>query len=351
MERLQLRDNLYRKMTFATILFVVLCNALFIIYYKNMSFFETHGKIGNLAEIEQQAVAMENSRKFYSKQHIAVEVKDEPAGELRIPFLQEITNSQISVKEEFLQNKLIITIKDTEQLIATKAKVLSDSRYMNGISLYNQREDTVIELFCNDIYAYDYSCENGEFVMHFDDLQKVYDKTAIVYIPYEQRDNFASEEWQNEIKALAEQNGCRIFICPQMQEEYTQKDIVDFANQMRVDYLLAIDVNTKAESTQLDVICNPQYFIPEFHSVDLGVIMGEDIKTNTGVPIASVSGSSDDNPIVLQAMMPSAKVNVQIKNETLQTIEEEYSFFHGIMEGIKLSLTDVFAIQNQDEDI
>lgn len=346
MDNLQLRDRLYQKLVICTILFACLSIGLCFIYVKNVSFFETHGKIGYLAEIEQQAVEMENSRKLYSKKHIAVNIVDEPAAQLIIPFSDEITEAQISIREDFLNHKLIITLKDEEQIISANAKIVSDSKFMNAMSLYQQREDTVIELFCKDIYAYQYTLEDGEFIISFSDLKDQYERMAVIYVPYDKKDSFSSEEWLNDVKALAEKEGCKAFICPQMQELYTQEEIVAFANQMRVDYLLAVDVDTDAEQTGLKVVCNPRYFIPDFHSVDLGMLMGQKIMEKTGLPIIDVISCNKEDIMISEALMPAATINISMARNSIQSIEEEYSFYHRVMEGITLSLTEILTEKN-----
>lgn len=341
MDILQLRDALYRKIAVSTAVFAVLCVILLVVYDRNVTFFESHGKIGTLAESEQQKVEMENSKKLYSKKHIAVQITDENSGELQIPLEENVSESQISIREEFLSNKIVISLAGENQIIANHANVISDSNYMNAISLYRQKEDTVIELFCNDVYSYTYGIEEGHFYIRFQDLKQSFDTTCLVYVPFSMKDHFALEDWNKELNVIAQKYQCKLFVCPQMQENYTQKAVLDFVNKHRIDYIMAVDVNTNASQNGIHIICNPEYFIPDFHSVDLGVLMGENISHKVGIAITEVLSCKQDDELILQASMPAAGVMVEVTPPTVQSIEEEYSFYHGIMEGIKSALTEL----------
>ena len=229
MDPLQMREKLYRIMTWCTAIFAVLCCILCVVYFQNITFFETHGKIGTLAQQEQQALEQENSRRLLAKKNIAVTIADKPQGMLAVPLQGKVEESQVSVREEFVQNKLVITIKEAAACIKEGTELVSDSAYMNGISIYQQKNDLILELYCNAMYAYQCQIDNQTLSFTFLDPAAVYEKSVVIYVPQGQKDRFTSEDWQKSIKELATQNKCKIFLCSELQEDYTEEDVAAFA--------------------------------------------------------------------------------------------------------------------------
>ncbi len=345
MDPLQMREKLYRITTWCTAIFAVLCCILCVVYFQNITFFETHGKIGTLAQQEQQALEQENSRRLLAKKNIAVTIADKPQGMLIVPLQGKVEESQVSVREEFVQNKLVITIKEAAACIKEGTELISDSAYMNGISIYQQKNDLILELYCNAMYAYRCQIDNQTLSFTFLDPAAVYEKSIVIYVPQGQKDRFTSEDWQKSIKELATQNKCKIFLCSELQEDYTEEAVVAFANRIHADSLFAIEVLENAESSQLTVLCNPAYFIPDFGSVDLGVILGEAVKTKTALPIIAVEACSGENVIVADAKVPSAKVEISLATGYLKSIETEYSFYHAVMEALETTMMQIISTQ------
>lgn len=349
MNPLQMREKLYRIMTWCTAVFAVLCCILCVVYFQNMDFFETHGKIGALAQQEQQALAQENSRRLLAKKNVSITISDQPEQMLVVPLHKAIDQSGLGIREEFLQNKLIITIKEGADCISDGAELISDSVYMSGISVYQQKNDMVLELYCNDIYGYEYEINDNALKISFMDRSAAYKKTAVIYMPQEEKDSFSSEEWQNKIKAAALENQCKLYLCSELQEDYTQEQVVDFANRIRADYLLAVKVKENAENSQLRVICNPVYFIPEFGSVDLGMMLAEAVKTKTSLPIVAVDACQKDDFLVEEARMPAAMIEISLSGGYLKSIETEYSFYHAVMEALEATMTQIISTQMEND--
>lgn len=347
MEPLQSRDKLYKKMTWCTAVFAVLCCVLCVVYCRNMTFFETHGKIGALAQQEQQALEQENIRKLMAKRNIAVTIADKPYAMLQIPLQKEIDASQISIKEEFVQNKYSITIKEAAECIQQGTELISDSAYMNGISIYQQKNDVVLELYCKDMYAYQYQTENQTLTFQFMERDEVYGKKAVIYVPQTQKDRFTSEDWKKSMEGMAAQNRCKLYFCSDLQEDYTPEMIVAYANKIHADYILAVEILENAENSQIEVLCNPTYFIPDFGSVDLAVMYGNAVKAKTSLPIASIGACSRENTIVAAAKVPSAEVKISLSDGYLKSIETEYSFYHAVMEAMEETLTELMAKQEE----
>lgn len=330
---LSVTNRLNKIMTICTAVFAVLCCILMIIFKCNESYFDSHGRIGNLAEIEQQALEQENSRLQTIKRNVEVTFLNQKQRKMVMPLSEQILPEQVEVKEDFIRDKFVITIKNGEHAISQKREVQIDSNIMEAIGVYRQKEDLVVEIFCKDIFAYEVEVTDSELTLQLMPVREKYTDAILVYIPYEQKSRMFSEEWQKELKHLAADKSCKIYLCSELLEAYTEEDVVNFANKLRVNAILMFEIDTALTDLQASVFCNSTYFIPNMGNVELAHIMATQIQKGFGLEGVPVGECTKDEVMLQNSRIPCAQVKFMM-NEDNRTIEDEYTFNHNLMETV-----------------
>ena len=342
MDILQMRNKLYMWTTVCTISFVVLSITLMLVFKQNEAYFDTHGRIGVLAESEQQAVNEENSKRFYIKRNLPVTLVDSPQAKLVVPLALSLPKEQIVIREEFTQNKVVITLKDGKSHLLEGTEIVSDSQIMDAVGIYKQKDDVVIEVFCKNIYAYQLTLENDTIHMQFLPLEDMYKKKAVLYIPCEDRKRLVSEEWKKELDTLMNNLNMKIFVSAFMQETYQEDEVIAFANRIHADMILGVEIVQDATDLESMVtVCNAKYFIPEFNSVHAALVMEQIFASETGIVSRGVREYEDTEMLIRQAKIPAAKVIVTLPQTKQMSLEEEYTFHHAIMKVMKETLEEV----------
>lgn len=341
---LSVTNKLNKIMTICTAVFAVLCCILMFIFKCNESYFDSHGRIGNLAEIEQQALEQENSRLQTIKRNVAVTFSDQKEGKMVIPLTERVLPEQVEVKEEFIRNKFMITIRNGQNAISQKQEVQIDSSIMEALGIFRQKEDLVAEIFCKDSFAYEIKVTDSELILQLTPVKEKYEDIILVYIPYEQKNRMFSEEWQKEIKTLAEDKSCKIYLCSELLETYSEEEVVDFANKLRMSAILMFEVDSMITNLPARVSCNPTYFIPNFGNVELAQMMAAQVQKDFGFEAIPVGLCTEEEVMLQESRIPCAKAELMIQ-ESNRTIEEDYTFNHNLMETVTKTVTQILESQ------
>lgn len=338
--------------TVCSMTFVVLAIALMLVFKQNEAFFDTHGRIGVLAESEQQAVNEENSKRFYKKRNLPVTLVDSPEAKLVVPLVKSLPKEQIVIREEFTKNKVVITLKDAKEHLIEGTEIISDSQIMDAVGIYKQKDDVVIEVFCKDIFAYHLIQENNTVSMQFLPLAEVYDKKAVLFIPYTDRNRLVSEEWKKELETMMHNLNMKIFVSAFMQEEYKEDEIIAFANDIHADVVLGVEIEQDAtEVGSMVTICNAKYFIPEFNSLNAALLLEQSFASEIALVSKGIRECETAETLVRQAKIPATKVIMTIPKAKKMSLEEEYTFHHAIMKAMEKTLGEVDKLYLASEQV
>lgn len=341
MDILQMRNKLYMWTTVCTISFVVLSITLMLVFKQNEAYFDTHGRIGVLAESEQQAVNEENSKRFYTKRNLPVTLVDSPQSKLVVPLVLSLPKEQIVVREEFTQNKVVIILKDAKAHLLEGTEIISDSQIMDAVGIYKQKDDVVIEVFCKDIYAYQLTQEENTIHMQFLPLEDIYEKKAVLYIPYADRNRLVSEEWKKELETMMNNLNMKIYVSAFMQEAYQEEEVIAFANDIHADVILGVEIaQDTTDIGSMVTVCNAKYFIPEFNSVHAALLMEKSFVSEMEFVSKGIREYEDTEMLIRKAKIPATKVIVTLPQVKQMSLEEEYTFHHAIMKAMKKTLEE-----------
>ena len=203
MDMIQKRDRLYRGTLIATILFTLAACGLMISFKSFEAYFDSHGRIAMVAEaaLVGQENAMTSSIR---KRNFPVTVVDEPGARLVIPFTAQIPKDKITIYEEFVQNKLVITLKGGVSYVEEGAVLTSDSAWMEAVGVYMNDGDIVIEVYCQEACGYQTAYENRTLTLSFLPLRDQYERIIVVYTPWENRSHLLINEWSQVLQKMQE---------------------------------------------------------------------------------------------------------------------------------------------------
>ena len=122
------RDRLYKSMQTIAIGFVVVSIAVMTGFKINEDFFDASSRIGILME----SVNTQESGLSAPKVNVRTSFQDEKKSRLVIPLQEPIASEDISIREEFIQNKYVITLSGYSSNVPNGVELVSDSTIKIG---------------------------------------------------------------------------------------------------------------------------------------------------------------------------------------------------------------------------
>lgn len=336
----QKRDTFYKLSVGAAIVFFVAATSLITAFKINEDFFDANSRLGLLME----SINAQEENDAYPKINVKVNFDDRNEAKLVIPLDMLNMDDDIVVREEFTQNKLIIKLTGAAEYLSDGIKITSDSQIMDAVGVYRQNLDVFVEVYCRNSYSYALNNAGGHLTVSFFPLRTNYDAVAVIYLPYEDRNRLALPEWQQSIAEYAAQNRIRLFMAPNMQEPYTEQDVIAFAEKIDADLVLGIEVSTDADiqQTKGTAICNTTYFMPDFNSAQLSVVFAEAFLTETSFPISGFEEADERTPLVFKAICPASMIKVLQTQKEAESIEAVYQLNEQLVATIIHTLSTVY---------
>lgn len=333
------RDRLYKNMVRAAAVFFAAAVVLMTAFKLNEDFFDASSRFGLLME----SVNAQEENKAYPKINVKAEFDDKNESKLVIPLGALTADENIVVREEFTKNKLIITLVGASENIYDGIKLTSDSQIMDAVGIYRQNLDVVVEVYCKEMYAYVLENSGRTLTVSFLPMRNNYDAVAVVYIPFEDRNRLALPEWQQSLAKYAYEHRIRLFMASNMQEPYTQQEVMEFAETAEADVVLGIAVSTDTQTQQTTgtAICNTTYFVQGFNSTQLSVMFAEAFVTETQVKLLGFEEADERTPLVYMATRPSAMIRISQSQKDADSVEAVYKLNEKLVAAIKRTLGDM----------
>lgn len=325
MDRLKARDKLYRYAIIWTVAFTIISCGIMVFFKSNETYFDTYSA--------QNLRGKDDSRETAESQvrhNIQVNYVDEAGAKFVLPLTQTVSQDHISIREEFVNDKLVITLKGAAACVEAGSQVTSDSDIMEAVGVYRQQEDIVLELYCKDAYAYELTQEQNSLSVSFTPLRDKYDIVSVIYIDPEERNRLSGQDMQT-LDKQADKYGMKIFASYQMKDDYTQQEIIDFADHIHADMVLGIGVEQSADCEKIETLCNSEYFIPDFGSVELATIMTDSMSHTYGTGTVSITEADEQCPLVRDATIPAALTIYYTTRDGSERPELEYDLNRKLM--------------------
>lgn len=337
------RDQLYKKSAVVAVAFCIAAAALMASFKLNEDFFDASSRFGLLME----SVNAQEENSAYPKINVKAEFDDKEESRLVIPLDALADYGNITIHEEFTKNKLVVTLKGASENIQDGIRLTSDSRIMDAVGIYRQNLDVVVEVYCKETYSYAVENMGNALIVNFLPLRTNYDAVAVIYIPYEDKNRLELPEWHQSLEKYVSDNRIRLFMSSDMQEQYTQQDVIEFAETIGADVVLGIDVSVdaQAQQTTATAICNTTYFISDFNSAQLSVIFAEELVSETQITFLGFNEADESTPLVSMATRPSAMLKIAQSQKDAENVETVYKLNERIVAVIKNTLRGIYAAQ------
>lgn len=338
----QKRDRFYKQAMAATLIFCVISVALMAGFKFNEEFFDANSRLSLLME----GVNKREENLSYPKINVRADFKDEKISKLVIKPDTQIAAGNVSVREEFTKNKIVITLADASENIEDGIELVTDSTIMDAVGIYRQNRDVIVEVYCNDTYSWSLDNQENAIIVTFGDLSREYSGTVVVYMPYEDKNRLVIPEWQQSLSKFAADNDIKLFLAYNMQESYTQQEVVDFANRIEADMMLGIEVRSSADAAEINgvTVCNTMYFVPDFNSAQLAITMAEAFAEETNVVPYGFRECEEKDVLVSQSVIPAAMMEISLPQTEAERVETVYKLNESILSAIKKTIAEVFEI-------
>lgn len=339
------RDKFYRSSLYATTVFFVLAMALIVGFKVNEGFFDANNRLALL--MEEANSRMENAS--YPKINVKATFKDEKSSKLVIPIGFPIKSDLIEVTEEFIDNKLVITLRNASDIIGDGIEIISDSSIMDAVGIYRQNTDIVIEVYGKEMYAWSFENKVNAITFNFADLNSVYEHVAVVYVPHEDKVRLTIEEWQQKLSAFSEKKNVKLFLAYNMQEIYTEKEVIQFANNIKADAIIGIKVGVdkQLEQTSALTVYNDTYFISGFGSPQMAIILAEAFAGNTKIAPTGFRKSNDKDILVSQARIPVAFTEITQTEKDSYNTETVFKMNESIIQVIESAIDTAIDLKRE----
>mgnify|MGYP002069620028 FL=1 len=333
------RDELYRSLQIAAVSFAVVSGVLTAGFKINEDFFDASSRIGILME----SVNTQENSLMAPKLNVRTAFRDEDRSRLVIPLQEPIAVEDVSVREEFVRNKYVITLSGYSEYVPNGVELVSDSTIMDAVGVYRQNEDVVVEVYCGELYDYELAVGNGALTVDFKEIGDSYAASAVVWFPYTDRNRLALPEWRQSIEKFAQDNQIKLYMASDMQEEYTQEDVVSFANRIHADMVLGVQVEeSSGQQSYMKGGCNTTYFIPDFNSAHLSVVMAEafleSVQGAVQMEMRGFEEGDDSCVLVSEATVPSAVIQISLTQKDMESVENEYKLNGKIVEALEKTM-------------
>lgn len=330
------RDRLYNSASKAAVLFFAAAVLLMVFFKFNEDFFDASSRFGLLLE----SVKAQEINETYPKINVRAEFSDRQESKLIIPLGAVTADEDIVINEEFTKNKLIITLKGASESINDGIKLTSDSKIMDAVGIYRQNLDVIIEVYCRETYAYELENTGRQLTVGFLPVRSRYDKLAVLYLPFDDRNRLSLPEWQQSLEKYTSEHNIRLFMTQEMQEPYTQQEVIEFANRIKADAVLGIEVLTDEQILQTTgtAICNTMYFVPGFNSTQLSIIFAESFMSETQLGLSGFEEADENTPLVSSASCPAAMIKIVQSQKDADNVEAVYKLNERLVSAVKQTL-------------
>lgn len=332
------RDRLYRSAQIVSVIFAAVSAAVMAGFKINEGFFDASSRIGILME----SVNAQEDSLSAPKVNVRTTFRDEEKSRLVIPLREPVASEDVSVREEFIRNKYVITLSGYSENIPNGVELVSDSTIMDAVGVYRQNDNVVVEVYCRDLYDYELVADSSALTVNFMETGDSYAASAVIWFPYADRNRLALPEWRQSIDKFAGDNRIKLYMAPDMQEEYSQEDVISFANRIHADMVLGVQVEeTGEQQSYMTGICNTTYFVPEYNSAHLSVVMTEAFAEAVQIGVRGFEEGDSGHVLVSEATVPSAIVRISLTQKDMESVENEYKLNGKIVEALEKTMGDI----------
>lgn len=332
------RDRMNHCMMTASVVFAVVSVVMMIAFKRHEGFFDASGRIGILME----SVNAQEMRASAPKLNVRTTFRDENGRKLILPLKEPVASGDINIREEFTQNKYVITLTGYSKYMPNSVELVSDSSIMDAVGVYRQQEDVVIEVYCVDRYDYELAADDTALTVNFHEIGEQYAASAVIWLPYEDRNRLALPEWRQRLEKAASDHQVRLYLAPDMQEAYTQADVIQFANEMHADMVLGVQIDkTQEPQAFMTSLCNSAYFIPDYNSAALSVVMAEVFSEITAVQMKGFEEAGSGDVLVSKATVPSALIKISLTQKDMESVESEYQLNEKVVSALENTIDEV----------
>lgn len=330
----QKRDRLYAVARAVSVCVAVASVALMAGFKLNEGVLDANSRIGILME----SVNVQEDKMASPKINVRTSFRDEKKSRLVIPLLTPIEQENVSITEEFTQDKYVLTLSGYSEYFPDGLELTSDSAIMEAVGVYRQNDDVVVEIYCRDLYDCELVTNDSALTVNFMEMGNRYAARAVIWFPYDDKNRLALPEWRQSLEKFAADNRIRLYMAPDMREEYTQSDVIAFANEIHAEMVLGVEVGkSNTQQSYMTGICNTAYFIPDYNSTHLAVVMTETFSQTTQMEIHGFE-EGGSYALVSEAVVPAAVVRLSLTQKDMESVENEYKLNQKIADSLERTM-------------
>jgi N-acetylmuramoyl-L-alanine amidase len=166
----------------------------------------------------------------------------------------------------------------------------------------------------------------------------------VVWVPFSDKNRLGLPMFEEELEEYAKKNGIKLYLTSELEDEYSQNDIISYANSINADAVIGILMDNSGDfNPYMMGICNTSYFMPDYNSAKLSVNLVGSFANVMNFDVKEFEEAGDDCPLVYEARVPSALVELFVPNSAMETDEDKYNIYENIYYGIRNTIDSVIS--------
>ena len=325
------KNSFYKAGIVGCILFVIISVVLMVFYKYNESFFES-GNRYRYRQFYDKGLDIPDMQN-YPKINVKADFTDKNNSQFILPLKNIPDKSKINVQNEFIKNKLVITLSDAEQYLPDDIKVISDTRVMNAVGIYRQNTNAVVEIYCNGVYDWELDISEKNIILNFKKFDNINNDAIVVYVPFEEKHIFDVSEFKQRLYMYAEEQNVRLFLTYEQKEFYEPKQVIAFANEIKAKAVLGLDIiwSDTASDCELETVYNSEYFIQDYGSAELAADYTKAIAAQLVVSFNGFKNAEEIDSLIYDATIPAANAritfpeSINMKEQNMRKFSERFA--------------------------
>lgn len=342
-------DKLMKHTAIGSIMFSIaaMCIMLYVAFHTTVEASVAAGEISP----EHKVNEAETIESPVNTKELAIVKEDNGQAYLCIPLSENITEEQLVLEANYVEQQLCITITGQEEGFYNDNRITDNSGCIGKVLWSYHRGNTKLQLQLNGLYEHNVFCKNNMLFIEFKIPREEYDKIVVI-----DAGNTYGEIPLTIVKRLKEKldaTDIRAYYTRLDESNPSQEKRVALANLLKADMLISVQVNEDTEDSMMQgiqTIYNPTFFIPLLSSIDLADIMEKEVCRETGAAARGLIPAEDSEILVNKVSRPVTIVQVgYVSNKKEKELLEDDSYIEKVADGLYDGIMEAYAKLGKEE--
>ncbi|MEG1847378.1 MAG: N-acetylmuramoyl-L-alanine amidase [Lachnospiraceae bacterium] len=269
---------------------------------------------------------------------------------LEIPLSANTTEEQILLKSDYMEHTLHIMIEGLDENFYEKSMIEGNSAYVDSLSYHYNNRVTELMIHLTDIYEYTAFYKNNMLYLEFELPRTRYHQLLVIDAGNQESSDDLTPMIAQKLKDRLAQTEIKVYDTCMDTENPSVEKRVAFANQIKADMLISIQVRESVETSEnmVQTIYHPTFFIPYLSSIELSNIVEREVAKSIGCQGKGLIAAGKQDVIANRATVPAAMVELGHVTDREEAKDTE-AYADKVAEGLYNSILAAYSMRDSHE--